>query len=85
MSSIDPRRIVLGDWSRVVRDPSISSASVSWLPQSCSKLQLGKSDTIGDLVADGRAAAFGGALVVVWAAFGWGTVRRSPADRVEGR
>ena len=50
-----------------------------------SKLQLGESDTIGDLVADGCGAAFGGALLVVWAAFGWGTVRRTPADPVGGR
>jgi uncharacterized membrane protein YjdF len=50
-----------------------------------SKLQTGESDTIGDLVADACGAAFGGALLVTWAAFGWGTVRRIPAGAVSGR
>jgi hypothetical protein len=50
-----------------------------------SKLQLGESDTIGDLVADGCGAAVGGALLVVWAAFAWGTVRRTPAYSAERR
>jgi hypothetical protein len=41
-----------------------------------SKLQTGQSDTIGDLVADACGAGAGGVLLVVWAAFGWGSVRR---------
>ena len=45
-----------------------------------SHLALGESDTIGDLVADGCGALFGGALLVLWSMFGWGTQRRLPAD-----
>jgi hypothetical protein len=44
-----------------------------------SDLQLGLRDTMGDLVADGVGAAAGAALLVVWAVYGWGTVRRAPA------
>ena len=45
-----------------------------------SRLQTGQSDTIGDLVADACGAAAGGALLVIWAAFGWGSVRRVKAS-----
>jgi hypothetical protein len=43
-----------------------------------SNLALGEEDTIGDLVADGAGAFWGGLLLVVWAVFGWATVRRLP-------
>lgn len=45
-----------------------------------SQLSLGNADTIGDLVADGSGALVGAALLVVWSAFGWGSVRRIPGD-----
>lgn len=41
-----------------------------------SDLQLGNADTVGDLIADGLGALCGAALLVVWARFGWGSVRR---------
>jgi uncharacterized membrane protein YjdF len=43
-----------------------------------SNLSLGEQDTIGDLVADGAGAFFGGVLLLTWTVFGWGTVRRLP-------
>lgn len=43
-----------------------------------SQLSLGNRDTIGDLIADGSGALLGGALLVVWTRFGWGSVRRVP-------
>lgn len=43
-----------------------------------SRLQLGQSDTIGDLVADGAGALGGGASLAAWTVFGWATVRRLP-------
>jgi uncharacterized membrane protein YjdF len=43
-----------------------------------SNLSLGEQDTIGDLVADGAGAFFGGILLLMWTVFGWGTVRRLP-------
>lgn len=43
---------------------------------------IGYADTIGDLVVDALAAAAGGALLVVWATFGWSTTRRAPAREV---
>ena len=44
-----------------------------------SHLVLGESDTIGDLVADGSGALLGGALLVVWSVYGWGSERRRPS------
>lgn len=43
-----------------------------------SQLSLGQRDTIGDLVADGAGAFWGGLLLTAWTVFGWGTVRRLP-------
>jgi hypothetical protein len=45
-----------------------------------SELQLSNDDTVGDLIADSLGAATGGALLVVWARYGWGSVRRIPGD-----
>jgi hypothetical protein len=48
-----------------------------------SELQTGQEDTIGDLVADGAGALLGGGLLVAWATFGWGSVRRIPGQTEE--
>lgn len=45
-----------------------------------SKLQLSNDDTVGDLISDSLGAAAGGALLVLWARHGWGSVRRIPGD-----
>jgi hypothetical protein len=45
-----------------------------------SSLQLGLDDTVGDLVADTAGAACGAALLVCWARYGWGSVRRIPGE-----
>ncbi len=45
-----------------------------------SKLSLGHRDTVGDLVADTAGAFVGGALLVAWTVFGWGSVRRIPGE-----
>jgi uncharacterized membrane protein YjdF len=45
-----------------------------------SNLSHGQSDTIGDLIADGSGALIGGALLVVWTVYGWGSVRRIPGE-----
>lgn len=45
-----------------------------------SSLQLGNDDTIGDLVADTAGSACGAALLVCWARYGWGSVRRIPGE-----
>ena len=45
-----------------------------------SELQLSNADTVGDLMADGLGALCGAALLVVWARFGWGSVRRLPGE-----
>ncbi len=45
-----------------------------------SSLQLGVDDTVGDLIADSAGAACGAALLVVWARYGWGSVRRIPGE-----
>jgi hypothetical protein len=37
-------------------------------------------DTATDLMADGLGSLSGGALLVVWARFGWGSVRRIPGE-----
>lgn len=49
--------------------------SDAWLG---SDLQHGNDDTMGDLVRDSLGAAVGGALLVVWTRYGWGSVRRIP-------
>jgi hypothetical protein len=48
-----------------------------------SRLVHGEQDTVTDLIADGIGSATGGALLVVWSVFGWGTVRRLPGDRLD--
>jgi hypothetical protein len=45
-----------------------------------SSLQLGNDDTIGDLIADSLGALCGAALLVCWARWGWGSVRRIPGE-----
>jgi uncharacterized membrane protein YjdF len=45
-----------------------------------SKLQLGLDDTVGDLVADTAGALCGATLLVCWARYGWGSVRRIPGE-----
>jgi hypothetical protein len=45
-----------------------------------SSLQLGNDDTVGDLTADTLGALCGAALLVVWARYGWGSVRRIPGE-----
>ena len=41
-------------------------------------LSLSNDDTVGDLVRDSIGSVVGAALLVVWARFGWGSVRRIP-------
>jgi hypothetical protein len=45
-----------------------------------SQLSLGNRDTVGELVADGVGALVGGALLVIWAVYGWGSVWRIPGE-----
>jgi hypothetical protein len=45
-----------------------------------SSLQLGNSDTVGDLIADTLGSLCGAALLVCWARWGWGSVRRIPGE-----
>jgi hypothetical protein len=45
-----------------------------------SSLQLGNEDTVGDLIADSLGSLCGAALLVCWARWGWGSVRRIPGD-----
>jgi hypothetical protein len=45
-----------------------------------SSLQLGLDDTVGDLVADTSGSLCGAALLVCWARYGWGSVRRIPGE-----
>jgi hypothetical protein len=45
-----------------------------------SSLQLGNDDTVGDLVADTAGSLCGALLLVVWARYGWGSVRRIPGE-----
>jgi hypothetical protein len=48
-------------------------------------LQIDNHDTIGDLIADSLGALTGAALLVCWARWGWGSVRRIPGEnRYEG-
>jgi hypothetical protein len=41
-------------------------------------LSVNNDDTVGDLVRDSLGALAGAALLVAWARFGWGSVRRIP-------
>jgi hypothetical protein len=41
-----------------------------------SQLSQGNTDTVGDLIADASGSLAGGALMVLWAQRGWGSVRR---------
>jgi hypothetical protein len=43
-----------------------------------SDLSLGNDDTVGDLLRDTLGSLLGGVLLVCWARFGWGSVRRIP-------
>jgi len=43
-----------------------------------SSLQLGNDDTVGDLISDSLGSLCGAALLVCWARWGWGSVRRIP-------
>ena len=45
-----------------------------------SNLQLGNEDTVGDLIADSLGSLCGAALLVCWARWGWGSVRRIPGE-----
>ena len=45
-----------------------------------SDLQIDNDDTIGDLIADTLGALAGAALLVCWARWGWGSVRRIPGE-----
>jgi uncharacterized membrane protein YjdF len=45
-----------------------------------SELSEGNTDTVGDLIADACGSLAGGALMVLWAERGWGSVRRIPGE-----
>ncbi len=45
-----------------------------------SSLQIDNTDTIGDLAADSLGALCGALLLVCWARWGWGSVRRIPGE-----
>jgi hypothetical protein len=45
-----------------------------------SNLASSERDTAPDLMVDGAGAAAGGALLVAWAVYGWGSVRRIPGE-----
>jgi hypothetical protein len=45
-----------------------------------SNLSEGNTDTVGDLIADACGSLAGGALMVLWAHRGWGSVRRIPGE-----
>jgi uncharacterized membrane protein YjdF len=45
-----------------------------------SSLSQGNTDTVGDLIADACGSLAGGALMVLWAKRGWGSVRRIPGE-----
>jgi hypothetical protein len=50
-----------------------------------SRLQIDNDDTVGDLIADSLGAACGSGLLVCWARWSWGSVRRIPGEnRFEG-
>jgi hypothetical protein len=48
-----------------------------------SNLSKSDRDTATDLMVDGAGSAAGGALLVVWSLYGWGSVRRIPGERRE--
>lgn len=50
-----------------------------------SSLQISNADTVGDLAADALGSLCGALLLVCWARWGWGTVRRIPAAQVPSR
>jgi hypothetical protein len=52
-------------------------ASDRWLG---SELQIDNDDTVGDLTADSLGSLVGAALLVCWARWGWGSVRRIPGE-----
>jgi hypothetical protein len=41
---------------------------------------MSNDDTVGDLISDTLGALAGGALLVGWARYGWGSVRRVPGE-----
>ena len=45
-----------------------------------SRLQLSNDDTVGDLIADSLGSLCGAVLLVCWARWGWGSVRRIPGE-----
>ena len=45
-----------------------------------SSLQLDNDDTVGDLIADSLGSLCGAGLLVCWARWGWGSVRRIPGE-----
>jgi hypothetical protein len=45
-----------------------------------SNLSMSNDDTVGDLISDTLGALAGGALLVAWARYGWGSVRRVPGE-----
>ena len=45
-----------------------------------SNLSMGNDDTVGDLAFDTLGALTGGALLVAWSKYGWGSVRRVPGE-----
>jgi hypothetical protein len=45
-----------------------------------SNLSMGNDDTVTDLACDTAGALSGGALLVAWAKYGWGSVRRVPGE-----
>lgn len=51
----------------------VEFGSDGWLDTALSE---GNSDTVGDLVADAIGSALGALLLVAWAVWGWGSVRR---------
>jgi hypothetical protein len=55
---------------------------VEWTSDSTlgSSLQLGNEDTVTDLVSDAAGAFAGAGLLVAWAVYGWGSVRRIPGE-----
>lgn len=46
-------------------------------------LQLSNDDTVGDVLRDSLGSLAGAALLVAWARYGWGSVRRIPGTNVE--
>ena len=58
----------------------VEYASDHWLG---SNLQLGNDDTVGDLIADSAGSFVGAAMLVAYARFGWGSVKRAPGTNEE--